>query len=95
MTQREAMPQQSQLLAEEVAQRGEAIYEHDVQPHLKVEDEGKFVVIDVNTGTYEIDTNDIVALNRLLARQPHALLWLRRVGSRPAYRFGPRQRVAE
>ena len=88
------MSQQSQLQPEDVAHRGDAIYERDVQPHLnKMEDEGKFVVIDVDTGAYEIDTDEVVAFDRLLARRPYAHIWLWRVGSRYARRLGPRRRV--
>ena len=75
---------------EEFAQRGDAIYERTILPRLTAEDDGKFVVIDIETEAYEIDADEIVASDRLLARYPDAQVWFRRVGSRYVRRFGPR-----
>jgi len=79
---------------EEFARRGDQIYEHDIQPHLIADDEGKFVVIDIETGWYEIDDDEIAASDRLLLRRPEAQMWLTRVGFRGARRFGPRRQPA-
>jgi hypothetical protein len=73
---------------EEFARRGDEIFERDLRPHVEVGNEGKFIVIDIETGAYEIDADELVASDRLLARHPDAQLWLRRVGSRYARRFG-------
>ena len=35
---------------EEFARRGDEIYERDIRPYLGPDDEGKFVVIDTETG---------------------------------------------
>ena len=75
---------------EEFARRGDEIYERTVLPQLKPGDEGKFVVIDIEIGAYEIDTDEIAASDRLFASHPDAQTWLRRVGSRYVRRFGPR-----
>ncbi len=75
---------------EEFAQRGDEIYEREIRPHLKAEDEGKFVVIDIETEAYEIDTDELAASDRLLASHPNAQMWLMRVGSRYVRRFGLR-----
>ena len=42
---------------EAFARRGDAIYENDVLPHLKIKDEGKFAAIDIESSTYEIIDN--------------------------------------
>ena len=94
MIPREFTPHQSHPRPDDVAQRGDAIYEQHVEPRLGADDEGKFVVIDVDTGAYEIDADEVAAFDRLLARQPHANIWLRRIGSPYARRFGPRRRTA-
>ncbi len=73
---------------EEFARRGDEIYERDIRPHVEASNTGKFVVIDLDTGAYEIDTDELVASDRLLARHPDAQIWLTRVGSRYARRFG-------
>lgn len=75
---------------EEFARRGDEIYERDIRPHVETGNRGKFVVIDIETGAYEIDQDEVAASDRLLARQPDAQVWLRRVGSHHVRRFGPR-----
>ncbi|MFQ5760440.1 MAG: hypothetical protein ACE5HM_05640 [Acidiferrobacterales bacterium] len=77
---------------EEFARRGDKVYERDVRPHVTQSDEGKFVVIDIETGDYEIDVDEVTAHDRLLARHPEAQVWVTQVGSRYARRFGPRYR---
>ena len=77
---------------EEFARRGDAIYERDIGPKLEPEKNGHFVVIDIETGEYEVDADEIVASDRLLARLPQAQGWVRRVGSRYARRFGGHRR---
>jgi hypothetical protein len=89
-----SLQQQPRYSKEEFAERGNKIYEHDIQPHLTVDDKGKFVVIDIETGLYEIDNDEIAASDRLLVRRPEAQMWLIRVGFRGARRFGPRRQPA-
>lgn len=69
---------------EEFAQRGDTLYERDIEPQVTSEDEGKFAVIDIETGEYEIDRDELAASDRLIARIPDAQVWLRQVGSRYA-----------
>ena len=76
---------------EEFARRGDAIYEKDVRPQLKIADEGKFVAIDIESGTYEMDVDELQACDKLSARIPDAQIWLVRVGSRYVHRFGGRE----
>lgn len=74
---------------EEVARRGDEIYEREVRPRLTTEDQG-FAAIDVDTGAYELGRDERTAIDHLLARQPGAQVWLRKIGSRYTHRFGPR-----
>ena len=81
---------------EEFARRGDAMYEGKVRPLVESGNEGKFVAIDIETGTYEIDSDELVASDHLLARVPDAQMWLKRIGSRYVRRFGPRpQTIAQ
>jgi hypothetical protein len=73
---------------EEFARRGDEIYERDICPLVEAGNAGKFVVIDIETGAYELDTDELIASDRLLARYPDAQVWLRRVGSHYVRRFG-------
>lgn len=74
----------------EFARRGEEIFERDIRPHLQPGHEEEFVLIDIETGAYEVDANELEASDRLRARYPDAQVWMRRAGSRVAYRFGRR-----
>jgi hypothetical protein len=66
--------------ADEIKQRGDAIYERDVAPNAAAEDHGRFVAIDVESGAFEIAHDQLVAVDRLFARKPDAQIWFRRVG---------------
>ena len=82
------MKTQPRYSREEFARRGDDIYERELRPLLDTENEGKFVAIDIETGAHEIDANELAASDRLLARIPNAQIWLRRIGSHYAHRFG-------
>ena len=76
--------------SEEFARRGKEIYERDIRPVLRPQDEDQFVAIDIESGNYEIDRDDFAATERLLARHPDAQIWLGRVGQQATYRIGGR-----
>ena len=73
---------------EEVAERGEAIYEQDIQASIESESKGKYLVLDIETGEYEIDQDDLVATKRMMAKCPDAVLYGLRIGYPAAYRLG-------
>jgi len=75
---------------EEFARRGDEIYVRDIRPTLPANAKGKFVAIDIETGAFEVDADEQRASDRLLARVPGAQIWLRRVDSPYARRFGGR-----
>ena len=77
---------------EEFARRGDALYETQISPHLKAEDNGKFVAIDIESGSYEVDADEMKAGDKLCARIPEAQIWMVRIGSRYVHRFGGHQR---
>jgi hypothetical protein len=74
--------------AEEVAARGEALYEQRIRPHVEATHQGQFVVVDIETGDYEMDADDLTATKRALAKRPDAVLYGVRIGSLTAYRLG-------
>jgi hypothetical protein len=75
---------------EEFRKRGEAIFENDIHARVKGRNLRDFVAIDIETGDYEVDASEMAACNRLRDRLPDAQIWLRRVGSPYARRFGGR-----
>ncbi len=76
--------------AEKIGERGEAIYQEHIKPVVDPLHYGKFVIIDVQTGDYEIDKRDAVATRRLRERRPGAITYGVRVGFLSAYRMGGR-----
>ena len=80
---------------EEFRKRGEAIFARAIRLHVKGRNPRDFVVIDIETGDYEVDESEMTACERLRDRLPDAQIWLRRVGSPYARRFGCRVWQAE
>ena len=74
--------------SKEVASRGETIYRREIRDKVEPEHKGKFLVIDVETGEYEMNIDDLVATKRLLAKHPNAVVYGLQIGSPTAYRIG-------
>jgi hypothetical protein len=73
---------------EEVESRGEEIYDQQIRQKVEVGNKGKFVVIDIETGEYEIDEDDLQATKRALVKRPEAVLYGVRIGYPTAYNLG-------
>jgi hypothetical protein len=72
---------------DEMVRRANEIYAR-LKPQVEEGNIGKFILIDVETGEYEIDRDDIVAGDRLYARLPDPQLFCMRIGYRAAHSFG-------
>ena len=59
--------------ATEIGRRGQTLYDEQVRPLVESENRGKFLVLDIDTGDYEIDAEDLTASDRLLERKPEAI----------------------
>jgi hypothetical protein len=81
------MPTTNKRTLEELARLGGDIFDRQVRPGLRPEDDGKFVAIDVETGDYELDDDDYAAVARLRSRKPAADVWLMRAGYPTAYKM--------
>jgi hypothetical protein len=73
---------------EEVEFRGEQIYETQIRSQVERDNKGKFVVIDIETGDYEVDDSDLQATQRALAKRANAVLYGIRIGYPTAYTLG-------
>ena len=73
---------------QEVESRGEATYVQQIRNQVDPQHKGKFLVIDIETGDYEIDADDLVATQQLLATHPNAVIYGLRIGFPTAYRIG-------
>lgn len=74
--------------SEAIAARGEEIYQQQIRDKVDPKHKGKFLVLDIETGDYEIDAEDLVATDRLLAKHPNATIYGVRVGFPAAYGIG-------
>ena len=73
---------------QEVARRGKEIYERDIRAKVESEQEGRFLVIDVKSGSYALADDELEAFDRAREEAPDGLLYLVRVGHRAAHRLG-------
>ena len=78
------------LSREEIAVRGEEIYERAIHSKVETQFDGFFLILDIETGEYELDRDDLVATKRMLVNRPDAVLYGLRIGHRAAYRLGGR-----
>ncbi len=76
------------MLPEDIAREGDEIYDRDIRSKVEAGNIGRFVVIDVLTGDFEVADEDLTASDRLLERKPQALLYGNRIGYRAALQFG-------
>jgi hypothetical protein len=79
------------MTMEEIIARGKSIYERQLRKHLAIpENMGKLLMIDVDTGDYEIgeDGNDVELFRNLRARHPQAQVFSLKVGFRTADAVG-------
>lgn len=72
----------------EVESRGEAIYRQQIRDKVDPKHKGKFLVIDIETGEYEMNADDLVATKCLLAKHPEAVIYGLQIGDPTAYRIG-------
>ncbi len=73
---------------EEVGRLGRQLYEREIRPKVEPEHRGKFLVVDIRTGDYEIADDDLTASDRALAKHPDAVLYGVRIGAPVSYRLG-------
>ena len=74
--------------AEEIAARGRDIYEKRLKSQLEPENIGKYVVIDIETGDYEMDADGEAASIRARDKRPGGARYGMRIGHRAWGRIG-------
>jgi hypothetical protein len=75
---------------EELARRGQELYESGIRQQVEVGNDGKIVAIDIETGDFEVDETVMGATDRLFDRQLDAQPWTIRIGHNAVYHFGSR-----
>jgi hypothetical protein len=86
------MPQ-TRYTREEIVRRGQALYDEQIGPQIEAENKGKFLVVNIETGEYELDTDELAALRRAKSKNPDAPLYLLRVGYPATYTLGRQSRL--
>src|SRR5688572_22549400 len=78
----------TELSKEEFAALAKEIYYRDIRPHVIDEHRGKFLVLDVESGDYEVDAEMMNAEDRLALRHPQGRFYGIRVGYQAAFTIG-------
>ena len=72
----------------EIVQRGKALYEQQIRAEVEADNLGKVLVINVETGEYEMDADHLAASTRAAAKFPGAPRYAMRIGARALGRIG-------
>ncbi len=76
-----------------IAQRGKALYEHHIRAEVESDNLGKVLVINVETGDYEMEADHLTASTRAAAKYPGAPFYAMRIGAPALGRLGSRSPV--
>lgn len=79
----------------EIAERGQRMYEERIRSRVEQGNVGKFLVLNIETGHYEIDDDHLAASDRAATKYPGAPLYTVRIGQPTAGRIGARARLTE
>ncbi len=77
------------LSSEEVAKRANQLYDNEIRQKVETEENiGKMVIIDIETGDYEVDEAGLQAAHNLYVKHPFARLFGIRIGYNVAASLG-------
>lgn len=74
----------------EIIRRGEALYARAIRSKVEGKQRGEFLVLDIETGNYEIDMDERTALDRLQRKTPDAVPYVLRIGFPTTVKLGQR-----
>ena len=83
------MPQ-TKYTPEEIGRIGTEIYRHQLRSQVMPQYKGKFLILDIESGDYEIDADDTSAEERLRSRRPTGVFFGLRIGYTSAYTLSGR-----
>ncbi len=81
--------------SKEIAERGHALYESDIQRSLPPSAQGNFLVLDIETGDFELDSDQLAAVKRARAKHLDGAFYILRVGHSAAFRLGRKTLAAQ
>ena len=82
--------EQMKYTADEIVKHGKALNEKQIRDRLESDHSGQVLVINVDTGEYEVDPDHLAASDREASRFPGAALYAMRIGSPALGRLGSR-----
>jgi len=85
----------TELTPAEVCERGQRLYDERLRDQLEPQHNGKYVVLDIETGEYEMDADHLAASDRAWTKRPGAPLYGVRVGQRWAGTIGYSPRISK
>ena len=77
----------NRLSPDKIAEMGETIYNRKLRKRLERKDQGKFVVIDVESGNFVLSTSLIKALQEASKRYPGKIFHTIKIGSPGVFRM--------
>lgn len=77
--------------AEEIGRIGQQLYDHELREKVEASNRGKYLVLDVATGAYEVGDDYLLLSKALRARVPDAAIYTVRIGYPAAGRIGGRR----
>jgi predicted nucleotidyltransferase len=75
---------------EAFARRAEEYYDRVLRAKLEPEHMGEHLYLDVDTGDYEVDPDELAAMHRARAKHPGSIFYIMRVGYPAVGRLAPR-----
>jgi hypothetical protein len=75
---------------DEVVRRGKELYEKQIRAQVEQQHHGEIVVIDIDSGDYEVAADHLPAARRARAKHPDGALFAVRVGYPALARIGGR-----
>ena len=75
---------------DEIVRLGQELYEREIRARVEPEHDGQFLVLDIETGEYEIGATAIEAIRRAKAKRDDPPLYILRIGQAAAYKLGAR-----
>lgn len=80
---------------EQIAGRGKSIYEQQIRSHVETHHTGEYLVINIETGEYELGEDKLAVSQRAYARFPGAPLYGMRIGCRSWGQIGSHEPMPE
>ena len=86
---------QPRFSADEVVQRGQALYDRQIRTKVEEGNQGRYVLVDVETGEYKVGGNYYDLSRQFLSDKPDAVICVLRIGYPAVGRIGGRSGIGQ